>query len=255
MRDGHDGTVETEIVGAVGHLVLNRPDKRNACSVAMWRALPDRLAQLASDPAVRLIALRGAGPAFCAGADLNDVRTLGENPVRVAEYCATVGAALLALANSPVPTVAAVNGDAAGGGAELALATDLRIMSASARILLPFAALGVVPDRLTLRRLLGLTGPGNTRSLLFGAPSLDAADCLKLRLVEQVVPDAELLRDVDRLAERLGRTPPAAVRGIKEALLEEESLDELPGMTDRMAWSMTKGLPAAFAAHFLARAR
>ena len=118
--------------GSVAVLTIDRPDKRNAMTVGMWAALPDVLAPLADDPAVRVLLVTGAGPSFCAGADISDLLGGGDPEDPMADVRRHNLAAQAALRTFPKPTVAVVGGHCIGGGVELATCCDLRFADPSA---------------------------------------------------------------------------------------------------------------------------
>jgi enoyl-CoA hydratase/carnithine racemase len=248
------GEVRVVVCRPLGRLVLARPGKHNACTAAMWRSLPERISELVTG-GVSLISIEGEGSSFCAGADLAEVRAATATLEASRDYCEMVTAALVAIARSPVPTVAAIRGAAAGGGCEIALAADLRYCASSARLQLPLARLGVVPDRLTVRRLTQIAGPGVARRMLLGGAPVDAAECVRCGLAEVALPDTELDEAVMELATLLAGNSPHATRGIKDALLAEEGLAALPGLSARMVTSMASADLARSADKFLARTR
>jgi enoyl-CoA hydratase/carnithine racemase len=180
------GEVRTEVRDGVGWITLSRPEKRNALTVAMWRALPKAVRALADRQDLVALVLQGAEGTFGAGADLTDIVAATESRATATEYCLDVVTALHAVATAPLPTVAVISGVAAGGGAELALACDLRIADPGAKITFPFARMGVVPDQLTLQRLAATVGPSRARRLVLTGETVDAAQALAIGLVDLV---------------------------------------------------------------------
>src|SRR5215469_16505364 len=131
--------------GAVATITLNRPEKHNAITVAMWDALPGVLAPLAADTAVRCVVVRGAGEqAFASGADISEFERVRNGAASARAYSARVAVAELALADFPKPTIAMIHGFCVGGGLELALACDLRWASPSGRFGITAVRLGIV---------------------------------------------------------------------------------------------------------------
>ena len=192
--DVSDAELTVEVTGPVATVVISNPARRNAMTAAMWRQLPELLDRLEPDPDVRALVLTGAGDAFCAGADLGDLAELldaGDASIAVA--------AEERLARFAKPTVAAIRGACVGGGAQLAVACDLRIAADGARFGVPPARLGLVYPAPTTRRLARLVGPSAAKHLLFTAELIDAERALRIGLVDEVLP-------VDRLAARRGRT-------------------------------------------------
>jgi 2-(1,2-epoxy-1,2-dihydrophenyl)acetyl-CoA isomerase len=209
--------VMVEIAGGIGTVTLNRPGKLNAFDGPMCGELNEALRMLAASDAVHVIVLTGAGRAFCAGADLS---VLGQDgPALVAagkDLALTIRAA-------PQPVLAAVNGAAAGGGANLALACDYRIASDQASIGQVFHKLGLVPDWGGSFFLPRLVGPSRALELVWSARMVPAAEALALGLFDRVVPHAELALETRRQAELWAAQPVAAVRRAKEALYRSEA--------------------------------
>ncbi|MCH8611676.1 enoyl-CoA hydratase/isomerase family protein [Arsenicicoccus dermatophilus] len=185
-------TVRTEIEAGVGRLLLDRPDKCNAMSLAMWQELPAALRSLVDDPSVRVVVVAGVGGHFCAGADIDDLLAGPDpqdpmRPVREADL-----AAQRALLDCPKPTVAVIRGSCIGGGLEIAVSCDLRVATSSARLGITPARLGVAYAPMGVRTLLDLVGPGATRRLLMTGALVGAEEALRLGLVEHLATEEEL---------------------------------------------------------------
>jgi enoyl-CoA hydratase/carnithine racemase len=164
----------------VATVTLDHPDKRNAMTPQMWRALPALLDRLADDPRVRVLVLTGAGNTFCAGADIASLREGAPGTQNLAV------AAEEALAAFPRPTLAAVRGHCVGGGCQLAAACDLRFAAADARFGVTPAKLGIVYPASATRRLATLVGPATAKYLLFSAELIGAERALRTGLVDEV---------------------------------------------------------------------
>jgi len=217
--------VLVEIARGIGTVTLNRPEKLNALDRALCDELREALALLANSDAVRVMVITGAGRAFCAGADLGVLD--GDGPALVAAGKDVA----LALRTAPQPVLAVVNGPAAGGGANLALACDYRIASDQASIGQVFHKLGLVPDWGGSFFLPRLVGPSKALELVWSARMVPAAEALALGLFDQVVRHADLAAAARTLAERWAAQPPAAVRRAKEALYRSEA-SSLASMLD-----------------------
>lgn len=174
------------IDGPVATLTINRPAKRNALTVAMWRQLAAICAELAADPRLRVLVVTGAGPSFCAGADIS---SLSEDEV---ELKAVVETAERALRNLPMPSIAKISGHCLGGGNQIAVACDLRVADSTASFGMPPARLGVIYPVGSTRALVELVGPAAAKRLIFTAQPIDAAQALRIGLVEQVVEPGQL---------------------------------------------------------------
>lgn len=217
----------------IGTLTLNRPDKLNAFAGRMRQEVGEALEELSADTDVRVIVITGAGRGFCAGADVAYMSGLIEK--RDLESLAALVEAgrrvVTAIRNATKPVIASVNGVAAGGGANLALACDLRIASDRARIGQTFNRIGLHPDWGATYFVPRLVGPAKALELFWLADILDAEECLRLGLVNRVVPHEELERETRALAATLAAKPPLPIALAKRAVYE--SLDRtLPEMLD-----------------------
>ncbi len=198
--------------GLVATITLNRPDKRNALTTGMISRLHGEIERLATDGDARVVVLRAAGAAFCAGLDL---RELAEQRAAGAAETHTLEEALHVLEALPQPTIAGVQGDAVAGGCELALHCDLRVAGDAARFSMPLARIGLaVPVRLVWK-LVETIGQAATRELLFTGEAVDAATAHALGLVNRVVPAADLERTATTLAQQIARNAPLSLRAMK----------------------------------------
>lgn len=211
-------------------LTLNRPDRLNALSTSILDGLLEALPRLAADPAAAVIILTGAGRAFCSG---GDVKAMAERSDR--EFADAVGRlrdrmeVSRLLHEIPKPTIAMINGPAAGAGLALALACDLRIAAQSARLVTAFAKVGFSGDFGGSYFLSKLVGTGRARELYYTAEPLDAAQALALGIVNRVVSDAELVDATTDLACKLALGPRIALARMKQNFnaAETGSLAEL----------------------------
>src|SRR5881398_840173 len=208
---GYD-RVLVEIAGGIGTVTLNRPEKLNAFDGAQCLELHEALRMLAGSEAVRVIVITGAGRAFCAGADLSVLGADGASLVAAGKDVA------LTIRSAPQPVLAAVNGPAAGGGANLALACDYRIASDQASIGQVFHKLGLVPDWGGSFFLPRLVGTSKALELVWSARMVPAAEARDLGLFDRVVPHARLASEARALAEAWAGQPPSAVRRAKAAV-------------------------------------
>jgi len=204
--------------GAVYTVRLNRPETRNALLPSTTLRYAEAIEAGAADPTVRVIIITGAGPAFCAGADL--VAGMAEAQKRPYAEVIRDGFHRLikAVVNAPKPVVAAIRGPAVGFGFDLALAADLRIGSRASSYGAVFSKIGLVPDggsSFTLSRLVGL---GRAMELILLGDTFDAARADALGLLNRLVDDDALERETDALADRLAGGPPMAYRLAKRNL-------------------------------------
>jgi enoyl-CoA hydratase len=205
---------------AVAVLTIDRPPV-NALDPAMAAELAAAVDALARDPGVRCVVFQGAGRLFSAGADIGALaRGLADpdGPDAAVDHVARVQRLFTAVADLPVPTVAAIHGAAAGGGLELALACDLRLAGDSARLGLPEVGIGLVPAGGGTQRASRLLGSGLAARLVLEGDLLDAAEALRIGLVQQVVPDPDVHDAALRLAQRIAGRPRAALVAAKRCL-------------------------------------
>jgi enoyl-CoA hydratase/carnithine racemase len=199
---------------------IDRLDKKNALTQAMYAALADAVAGAEADDAVRVMVLTGTGDVFTAGNDLNDFLTVGD-------IAASPAAAFLrALATASKPVVAAVNGLAIGIGATMLLHCDLVVAAESARLQFPFINLALVPEAASSLLLPRVAGHHRAAELLMLGDSFDAGMARECGLVNRVVADGQLVAAAAELAGRLADKPAAALR-LTKALMKGEGEDVL----------------------------
>ncbi|MFC4004254.1 enoyl-CoA hydratase-related protein [Prauserella oleivorans] len=211
-------------------LILNRPKAYNSLTVELKERLLAALTEAADDPAVRAIVLTGEGKAFCAGQDLKEhvglLQSGDESPLRtVSEHYNPL---VRAIVGAPKPVIAAVNGPAAGAGAALAYAADLRIAARSANFLMAFANVGLGPDTGASWTLQRLVGYGRAAELMMLARRVDADEALRIGLVGEVVADEDLASRAQEVAAKLASGPTVAYAKIKSTLsaAAESTLEE-----------------------------
>jgi enoyl-CoA hydratase/carnithine racemase len=209
--------VRIERHGHVRELVLDRPEALNAISTAMGRDIAAACAELAADPAARVVVLTSAADrAFCVGADLKERAGFTDADLR--RQRVVFRAAFGGVLDLPQPAVAAVHGYALGGGTELALSCDLLVADDTAVLGLPEVTVGLVPGgggtQLALRRL----GAGRAADLVLTGRHVPAAEALALGLVDRVVPAGQARAAALELAARIAGNSPVAVRAAKAAL-------------------------------------
>jgi 2-(1,2-epoxy-1,2-dihydrophenyl)acetyl-CoA isomerase len=220
MTDG----LRVDVDGPVATITLDRPEALNALTVPVKVALREALERLAVDRAVRAVILTGAGRAFCAGQDLAERESPDAAPLDV-ELRERYNPIILALRAMGQPVIAAVNGVAAGAGASIAFACDLRIAAEDARFVLAFGRIGLVPDSGATWFLPRLIGQARAAELaLVGDPIL-ADEALRIGLVSRVVPNDELLTEARALADRIAAGAPMAVALTKGALERAATID------------------------------
>jgi 2-(1,2-epoxy-1,2-dihydrophenyl)acetyl-CoA isomerase len=220
MTDG----LRVDVDGPVATITLDRPEALNALTVPVKVALREALERLAVDRAVRAVILTGAGRAFCAGQDLAEREGPDAAPLDV-ELRERYNPIILALRAMGQPVIAAVNGVAAGAGASIAFACDLRIAAQDARFVLAFGRIGLVPDSGATWFLPRLVGQARAAELALVGDPITADEALRIGLVSRVVPNDELLPQARALADRIAAGAPMAVALTKGALERAASID------------------------------
>ena len=198
-------------------LTLNRPDTMNSISFPLLWELREALEGVEFDVEARCLIVTGAGDrAFCSGADLKERAGLSE--VEVRRYIQTIRNTFSRVENLPIPVIAAVNGVALGGGTELALASDLRILSDRATMGLTETSLAIIPGAGGTQRLPRIVGKARAKELVFTARRIDAAEALAIGLATHVVPHLSLLDEARALARAIAKNGPVALRAAKRAI-------------------------------------
>jgi 2-(1,2-epoxy-1,2-dihydrophenyl)acetyl-CoA isomerase len=211
-------TVITELRGNVATITMNRPDRRNALNDALNRDLLSAFRQAQEDDTVRAILLTGAGRGFCAGADLANFQQL-PTPEQVYETIIDSYQPLVGLITGvEKPVIAAVNGAAAGAGASLALACDLRVMADDASIMMAFSNVGLVPDAGATWLLARQMGYSRAYEMVIEGQKISAERCLEWGLTNKVVPAEVLIEMAHSWAADLAQRPTLALGLAKHAL-------------------------------------
>ena len=209
----------------VATVTLNRPDVLNALNLRMLDELATTFAELDADPDVRAVIVTGAGAkAFAAGADIGELNALPG--AHAGEAQARKGQSLTrAVERMRAPVVAAVNGFALGGGCELAMACDIRIASENARFGQPEVNLGLLPGYGGTQRMTRLAGEGTAMYLCLTGEFIDAAEALRVGLVQKVVPLDGLLDEARRIAALIAAKAPLAIAATKRAVVDGAAMD------------------------------
>jgi enoyl-CoA hydratase len=203
--------------GPIGWIVFNQPEKRNAVSQEMWQQMPEHVRELADDDAIRVVVLRGAGDqAFVAGADISQFKDRRRNMADEEEYRRISGRGQESLATLSKPLLAMLHGYCVGGGVSIAITCDMRIAADDAQFGVPAARLGLGYHYHGMEKLMSLVGPAYTKEIFFTARTdFSAQDALRMGLVNQVVPKADLERFTRDYALRISRNAPLTLRSAK----------------------------------------
>jgi enoyl-CoA hydratase len=196
---------------------LNRPDKLNALSHDMFEAFNQQLSHLENDDELRVVIITGtADRAFCAGTDITEL-TMEKDAIEISER----GQRLCdRIENFPVPVIAAINGIAAGGGLELALACHLRVASSEANFSLPETKLGLIPAYGGTQRLTRELGVGHALEVMLTGRTMSSQEAFEFGLINRVVPSAKVLSEAISLAEEIAKLSPLSIRACLKAVIQ-----------------------------------
>jgi enoyl-CoA hydratase/carnithine racemase len=226
-------------------LSLNRPEKRNALNRAMIEALDSALQSVETDIDLRAVVIRGEGRSFCSGLDLRDIEQMGPGGLTFEKVIAR-------LQKLPVPTIAAIHGDALTGGLVLGLSCDLRIAAEGARLGMTPARIGYLPTYWIFRKFVETVGPANTAEIMYLADPVDAGRAREMGLVHKVVPDSSLGSSATQWASTIAGNAPLSVRAMKQMItrvvsqafeVDHKDLDQL-GNTVRTSQDAREGVRA-----------
>lgn len=249
--------LSVEIVGHVATLWLDRPAKRNAMSHEMWSNFPAAIDAIASDPEVRAVVLAGRGKSFCVGIDLGE---LGSKPpagsdnngrgssgatanLGQMEVTRAFQGAITAVANCPLPVIAAIHSHCIGAGMDLVTACDIRIASQDALFGVRETKIGIVADVGTLQRLPGIVGDGQVAELAYTGKDIDAKRAEKIGLVNDLYDDVEAVQAAAlEMAQEIAANAPLAVRGTKFILQQSENLTTEQSLLLNGLWTMATTL-------------
>ena len=208
-----------ETGAGLSEIILNRPERQNALSAAMWEALPALIMQANAAADSRVIVLHGGqSGAFAAGADISEFGTLYTDPQAASAQAKRIAAALRAVEDSEKPVIAAIEGACIGGGVSLAMAADLRIAGKGALFGVTPARLGLVYPPDDTRRLIDSIGPGRAKDLLFSARILPAEEASSIGLVDRLVAQGSALGEARLLATQMAAVSQWSLRAIKRMI-------------------------------------
>lgn len=220
----------------VAVVTLEDPTRRNALNLELCGELAEAMAQLESDSGIGAVVVTGAAPAFCAGADLTQLGASRRDGLR------RIYAGFLAVADSPLPTIAAVNGAAVGAGMNLALACDLRLAGRAARFDARFLDLGIHPGGGHTWMMRRIAGPQTTMATVLFGQRLDGVEAERVGLAWRCVEDADLLDTAIAMAARAADGPPELTRRIKATIGDVAGIDRHADAVERelddQVWSM-----------------
>ena len=231
MRESTFECIQFSIAKGLAKLTLNRPDKLNSFTTQMHAEVREVLKKIKRDDSVRALLITGNGRGFCAGQDLND-RAVNSDDVEMPDLSLSVeknyNPLVRTLSSIPIPVICAVNGIAAGAGANIALACDLVMAAESASFIQSFNRLGLIPDSGGTWALPRLVGLSQALALCLVGEKVHAADAQKMGMIWKVVPDDSLLTEAETLGYQLAKGPTKGLGYVKRALRAslDNSLDQ-----------------------------
>ncbi len=216
-----------DVSGGIATITLNRPEKRNAFNTSMLHAWAAALEESQAREDVRVIVLTGAGQAFCSGGDVGNMKDRGEDTALERKNSLTdrVHRIPLTMLAMDKPVLVAVNGVATGAGMDMALMGDIRFAAASARFAESYVKIGIVPGDGGAWFLPRIVGMSRALELLWTGRFVDPQEALRLGIVSDVLPDEDLMAHTLALAEKIAAGPPVAIRMIKRAARQAQTMD------------------------------
>jgi len=232
--------LSAHVIGNTGFLILNRPERRNAVTAAMWGGIPEVMNRMAAESAVRVVVISGSGEeAFASGADISEFALNRGDAGQARAYEAQNEAALASIRGAGWPAIAMINGFCIGGGLAIALACDLRIAANTAIFALPPAKLGLAYPVTGLRDLLGAVSAATAKDLLFTGRRVAADEALRLGLVNRVVGVSQLAATTDAICADISGNAPLSILAAKRAVaaisattIPQDQMDELVRLSD-----------------------
>ena len=229
--------VRLEVEGAIGTIRLDRP-KMNAINAQLCVELLEAVAEVRDNSDIRAVVLYGGDRVFAAGADIKEME--GKTSADMMSYATNLQETFKQVARLPKPVVAAINGYALGGGFELALTADFRVLGEGAQVGVPEILLGVIPGAGGTQRLTRLVGPAKAKSMVYTGRFVKADEALALGIADQVVPDADVYTAAAELATQWSAGPAVALRAAKLAIDDGLEMDLDAGL--RLETSLFAGL-------------
>jgi enoyl-CoA hydratase/carnithine racemase len=215
--------------GAIGWIVFNNPERRNAVSVDMWEAIPKALDEFERDDAIRVVVFSGeGGKSFVSGADISQFEDLRAQKEAVRKYEVLAEEALEGIHDFPKPTIACIRGYCVGGGVNVAISCDLRVASTDSTFFVPATRLGLGYRVSAMRNLTHLVGPGCAKDIFFTARRLDAQEALRIGLVNRIAEPAGLDALLAEYTEAIATGAPLTIKAGKRIIRELLKTDGEP---------------------------
>ena len=221
MQDFGTTRMIAQVEGPVGWMIFNNPERRNAVSLDMWEAVPRIIGSFMADPAIRVIALAGAGGrAFVSGADISQFEQQRSNEDQIKQYERVAGEASEAIKGAMKPTVAVIRGWCIGGGLGIAAGCDLRFATEGSKFGVPAGRLGLGYAYPGVQTLMNIVGPAYTKEIFYTARHFTAAEAMGMGFVNRVVPEAEFDEFVAGQFATIAANAPLTLRALKGTVKE-----------------------------------
>lgn len=228
-----------EVKDHIGWLIFNQPEKRNAISLEMWKAIPLIIEEFSKNQDVRIIVMKGeGGKAFVSGADISEFDEVRSTPKQVEYYEQASSLAKDSLSNLEKPLIAMIDGYCIGGGMGIALTADIRIASSESQFGVPAAKLGLGYGYDGIKELMNLVGPSYAKEIFFTGNRLSSADAEKMGLINRVIEKDKLYEYVENFSSIIANNAPLTVMASKAAINEglknfnEQNLDHIAELVD-----------------------
>ncbi|CAN7148607.1 enoyl-CoA hydratase [Bradyrhizobium sp. LjRoot220] len=216
-----DGKILQRISDGVGVITFNNPEKRNAMSLEMWEGLGSALIELRDNPDIRVVIMAGAGDkAFVSGADISQFEKTRHNAQASEAYSRRSAAQRALLADYPKPTIACIRGFCLGGGMQVAMLADIRLAADNSQFGIPAAKLGIAYGYDGLKHLVSLVGPSWARLIMYTGMRIDAAEAVRIGLVDRVLPGPDLWDATMEIARTISGNAPLAIKAAKITIAE-----------------------------------
>jgi enoyl-CoA hydratase len=260
-----EGSIELHVDGPIAHMILSQPKRRNALHWDLWVQLGQRASEIASNPEVRVVVISGAEGHFCAGMDLSmdnpAVQRLA--PALIARdkdaarsLIQDLKSFIQAIADLPIPTIAAIEGACVGGGMEVALGCDLRVAATDSQFALNEARAGMVPDLGGTARLTRIAGTGRAADLILTGRRISGSEAQQWGVVQRTCPPGEAVETAFAVAKEILASAPTAVRTALKTIRAIPDMSEeeaLRADTEAGVIALTSGEPAVGIQAFLAK--
>lgn len=218
LSDREEPGLKLSLAGDIAHLVIDRPERKNALTARMWRALADAVREATASPRACVLVISGAGKDFSAGADISEFDELRKDAATARDYEAANSVAFAAIRDAAIPTIASIRGVCFGGGFGIAAACDIRIGSDNALFAVPAARLGLAYPQDAMQDIVHSCGPQMAKYLTFSAARIDARKAAEIGFLAEMVSEADLDSRTAAFAAEIAANAPLSISASKAAI-------------------------------------